>query len=926
MRNFLNPRWLLIVNTLPIVVLFFLFSGQFNIIHSLLYENNIRLWVYFGLSLALLSVLNLAYTGFLILGKKKVSMIYSCLALFSYTLFLYLFYFNFNNFCPSNLPRWMISENLFLYAGTFIMPTLVYSLFVSVIHLTPETKEHNSLINFLLAISIPVLGYLFYLIILPLWRFPSDQFNTHVFLILVIVATLVFVFFLIKGIYILSTRKAKWQKYQLAWKIPIAIIFPIVGLILNNNEFRVFGDFSSIWFYTLAIVNGVLICLPDIRNTSYQLFLFVGRIVLFPYTFYFFLIFLPFLPLSVIAIIAFGVGFLMLTPLVLFIIHVNEIVKNYTYLKLVFHQKQILVFFVISVLVIPTWITISYLKDKFVINEALNYVYTPDFSKHYSVNKKSLQNTLAIVKQNKASKDIVSLGILPYLSSYYNWLVLDNLTLSEIKINTIENIFFGTHTLNRSVFNDIQNDSVIIQNISTTSNYDKSQEVWRSWIDLKIVNKNSFQAEYATTFKLPEGCWISDYYLYVDDRREAGMLAEKKSAMWVFSKIRNERRDPGILYYLTGNNVAFRIFPFSEYEVRNTGIEFIHKEPLTLTIDGHSIKLGDDGENVVNNQIIEIGDVAYIPSSQKQYLKSVQRKPYFHFLVDVSENQDRNSEDLIKRIDSISEKYQFLIENAQISFVNTYVNTFPLNRNWKENYRMQLFEGGFYLDRAIKTTLFNSYQKDSYPIIVVVSDSIEYAVWEKDFSDFKFTFPESKLFFVLDGNGKLSPRSLEENPMDPLFVDMSTYEFDQDVLEYRFSDNTIAYLPNNNQASIALKKSIFKINKTDIKEKDWQSALCMQGSWMSQTLHPEKSDKEWLNLIKYSFSSKIMTPLTSYLVVENEAQKAALRKKQEQILSGNKSLDPDEDTRRMDEPGLWLLVALSGFIIILYRKKRKAYS
>jgi hypothetical protein len=65
-----------------------------------------------------------------------------------------------------------------------------------------------------------------------------------------------------------------------------------------------------------------------------------------------------------------------------------------------------------------------------------------------------------------------------------------------------------------------------------------------------------------------------------------------------------------------------------------------------------------------------------------------------------------------------------------------------------------------------------------------------------------------------------------------------------------------------------------------------------------------------------------MTPLTSYLVVENEAQKTALKKKQEQTLSSNKSLDTSEDAQRMSEPGLWLLAVLFG-LILLYKQRRK---
>jgi hypothetical protein len=96
----------------------------------------------------------------------------------------------------------------------------------------------------------------------------------------------------------------------------------------------------------------------------------------------------------------------------------------------------------------------------------------------------------------------------------------------------------------------------------------------------------------------------------------------------------------------------------------------------------------------------------------------------------------------------------------------------------------------------------------------------------------------------------------------------------------------------------------------------------MQGKWTSQVLHPETSKKEWLNLVKYCFVSKIMTPLTSYLVVENEAQKAILKKKQKQVLSGNKLLDLGEDTQRMTEPSLLLLVILLGVVLWL-REKRK---
>lgn len=936
MRNLLNPKWLFVINTLPLVVLFFLFFGQFNIIKTLLEESSTQLWKSFGLSLGVLGLMNFAYAVYLILKKKNVSVWFGLIALLCYIPSIYLYGYHLDKIIPFSIPQWMVSGNIFLYVGTFLMPTLAYSLFVLVSHFTPENKEHKAWVNFLIAIGIPIAGYLFSQIILPLWQPFDRDFNVHAMVILVIAATLVFLFFLIRGVFILATKKAEvWQKYQLAWKIPIAIVLPLIGLSVNNghlfNNFGpsdsgIFGDFNNAWFYVLAVINGVMVCLPNLENKLYRLIVFIGRSITFAYTLYFFLVFLPFLPLSVIAIIAIGTGFLMLAPLLLFVIHINELSKDFTFLKTLFSKKLIIAISLLGFLIIPAFITVTYLKDKTVLNETLSYLYSPDYSKQYDIDKVSLQKTLNVIKGHKDHRDSRS-GIfgngIPYLSSYFNWLVMDNLTLSDSKINTIEKIFFGKTSFELRPEN-IQNDNVQISNISTTSTYDKSQNAWKSWVDLEITNKsgNTWFSEYATTINLPEGCWISDYYLYVGDVKEPGILAEKKSAMWIFSQIRNENRDPGILYYLTGNKVAFRVFPFAKDEVRKTGIEFLHKEPITLNIDNNIIELGNIEETIYEK--IETESIAYVSVQQKQKLNSAKRKAYFHFLVDASKNQSRNSTDFIKRIEQVIEANQPLSENAKISFVNSYVTTTTLDKDWKGEYKNQTFEGGYYLDRAIRTTLFNAYQDKSktYPVIVVVTDSIQNAVLDKDFADLKFTFPENDLFFNLDKKGNLIEHSLTENPIKELPEILRECMFCETVLEYKLTDNSVAYLANNNQPSIILRKDIFEISETEIKEKNWQSALTMQGQWTSQILHPEISDKEWLNMVKYSFISKVMTPVTSYLVVENEAQKAMLKKKQEQALSGNKSLDLGEDTQRMSEPSLILLTILLG-LVIWYREKRK---
>ena len=935
MRNLLNPKWIFLINTLPTLILIFLFWGEFNIIKSLLKEENLRLWKSFGLALSALTILNIFYSLFLINKNKQVQLFYGFLVLLTYIPYLYFYGNNAEKIIPDSIPQWMVPGNMILYVGTFLMPALVYALLIIVTHFTPENKEQKAWKSFLIAIAIPISWYVFSQLILPFWKPVDSDFNMHALIIFIIIGTLVFLFFLIRAIFIIASKKANlWHKYQLAWKIPISIILPIFALEVNNGHLfknlqfsgsGIFGDYSSYWFYILAIFNGILICLPNFENKYYRISLFIGRVITFAFTFYFFIVFLPFLPLSIIAVAAVGVGFLMLTPLLLFVIHVNELSGDFNFLKSFYSKKLLITFSILSFIILPAIITATYLKDRNVLNETLAYLYTPDYSKNYAIDKKSLSKTLDVIKYHKDdNRNEIYGSQIPYLSSYFNWLVLDNLTLSDRKINYIESVFFG-EKLYLSGSENTKNTSVKISKISSKSTFNNSQNAWKSWVDLKITNEgDAWLSEYSITIDLPTGCWISDYYLFVGKKKEMGILAEKKSAMWVFNQIQNENRDPGILYYKTGNKVAFKVFPFAKNEVRKTGIEFIHKESLKLNIDDQIVELGNITEQPdLSLEKSNDKNCIYISSKEKSKLPKAQRTPYYYFIVDVSKGKEILKSEFINRMETLLNKNLIPKENAKICFANTYSNYISMDKNWKQKLYELNNSGGFYLERAIKKALCDAYKTNDkyYPIIITITDYFENSILENDFSDFEMAFPESDLMYDLTKNGKLIPHSLVTNSKKSL-PDSSDLNPNYTVLAYPNTENPITYLPDNNEASIVLKNQLFETNVTDIKEKNWQSALAMHSQWTSQILHPEKSDKEWLNLVKYSFKSKIMTPVTSYLVVENEAQKAILKKKQQQVLSSNKSLDLEEDAQSMSEPGLILMLILLG-LALLFKEKRK---
>ena len=934
MRSLLNPKWLIVINTIPLLILSFIYWSHFAVINSLLETESLNLWKRFGSVLLLMGVLNLSYALFLILKKKKVSLIYGILILISYIPFLYL-YGNFaDEIFPFSIPRWMVSDTSMLYPGTFLMPTLAYALFILVVHLTPKREDTTLWKNFVVAALIPIAWYLFSQLILPFWKPVDSNFNIHALIIFIIIGTLFFLFFLIRAIYILAIRKKNsWNEYDLIWKIPISIVLPLLGLAINNGHGLnplgvvnqgIFGNFTNHWFYILAILNGILICLPNLNHKTYRLLLFIGRCISFSFIIYFFIVFLPFLPLSIIAIVAFGIGFLMLTPLLLFVIQVIEISQDFKFLKKFYSNQLIIIISIIGFLTIPSCISINYSQERITLHKTLDYIYSPNYDKNYQIDKSSLSKTLATIKNHKERNRGGIFGSqLPYLSSYFNWLALDNLTLSNSKINTIESIFFDKKKLELKQ-ERIRNDSVSISKIGSNSKFDEKQNAWISWVDIEITNQRSSNlAEYSTILELPVGAWISDYYLYVEDEKEYGVLAEKKAATWIFSHIRNENKDPGILYYLNGNKVAFRVFPFSGNEVRKTGFEILHKEPIQFSIDGHSVNLGNASKYALKKDT-STNDVIYVLSKEKATLKKIQRTPYYHFLIDVSKGKESLIPKFIERIEKLLSTKIIKADNAKISFVNMYSNTIVLDKNWKASLKKQDYKGGYYLDRAIKKALFSSYKENdnSYPILIAVTDSIQNAILSNNYADFKITYPENDFVYHLDKTGNLKAHSLLANSSVER-TDEIDLNFNQTVLEYIDNNGNKAFLPDDNTSSIVLKNDQFDIDDTQVIEKNWKSGLLMQGQWISGILHPEKTDSKWLNSVRNSFKSKLMTPYTSYIVVENEAQKAVLKKKQQQILSGKKSLDVGDDTQRMSEPNLLLLIFLLIFGIFLFKRRKQ---
>lgn len=932
MKNLVNPKWIFVINTLPIVILLYLCYADYSVIKTLLSDINIYNWKLFGVTVILSGVGNIVYAVYLNFRKKRIHILYGLLSLVVNIGIVYMTAYKHDDIIPWNIPRWMQSGDLFIYVGTFLMPSIAYSLFLIVLHFSEKIKKYQEWKDLGIAILIPISTYLFVQIFMPLWQKINFDFNVHIIVVSFIIGLLLVLFFLIRSIYILTSRKSEFlNKNQLFWKIPIALLFPFVGLLLNNGYFSkesyatglyLFGNFSNQWFYFLCLFNGILLCLPNLKKKNYRLGLFVTRSITLSYTFYFFVVFLPFFPLTILTVFVFGLGLFALSPLVLFVLHISEITRDYDYLKSFLSITLIRSISFIGFIILPIIITINFVKDRQTLHSALDYVYNPDYTKNTSIDNESLEYTMAIVKMNRGRNQGAPFGLnTPYISSYFNWIVLDNLSLSDKKINTIEQIFFNKTKINFNT-ESIDNSDVIISKATTESTFDDKQKAWKSWVNLEIENHTNEQAEYTTTFELPNGAWISDYYLFVKNKKEHGLLCEKKSAMWVFSQIRNRRKDPGLLYYLTGNKIAFRIFPFEANETRKTGFQLIHREPINFSIDNFNIQLG--GENNISNSLDSSNNenVVYISAKEKINLQRIKRDSYFHFLIDNSQYSDSLKNENISKIEYLKSHFPSHFSDAKFTFVNSYVSEPYSQNNWKEGYNNTNPTGGFYLDRAIKKELIKCYKskQKKHPVFVIISDNLYGAVLENDFADLAFTFPDNKFFFHLDKDFSLNAHSLMNHPLKIVKKNTKTIESEK-VGIYTHSDGSVDYIKLDDQASILLKKGSFNISQKEIQEKNWNTGLTLQGQRIYNTINPQDSEAKWLDMIKTSFKSKIMIPETSYIVVENEAQKAALLRKQKEVLASKKSLDIGNEAQAMSEPSLWLIILL--FSVFFWLKNRK---
>ncbi|RZK51519.1 MAG: MSEP-CTERM sorting domain-containing protein, partial [Hymenobacter sp.] len=342
------------------------------------------------------------------------------------------------------------------------------------------------------------------------------------------------------------------------------------------------------------------------------------------------------------------------------------------------------------------------------------------------------------------------------------------------------------------------------------------------------------------------------------------------------------------------------------------------KEPVELTIDGQTVALGRPGPVAASPAPVATpgGAVVYLSASAKQQLPLVQRRPYYHFLLDVSAAQKARKATYKQWVTQFLQQHESAAP-ARFTLVNTYATPVPVGADWQQQLDGFANAGGCYLTGAVQRTLAAAqlHPAASYPVLVVVTDSLAGTVLAPDFADLAPAYPESDAFLVLGPGGQTEAHSLRAASGKVMPQAANQEVVKAAVRAWPTAAQPQAYLPNDNRPSVVLSQPAAAFAVPTEAASRWQTGLLLRGYAQWQALHPAAADAQHLAFIQASFRSRLLTPLTAFLALENQAQKAALYRKQAQTLAANASLDTQETESPtavtavpLDDYAPWLLL------------------
>ncbi|MGB3800776.1 MAG: hypothetical protein WA952_13255, partial [Lewinella sp.] len=233
--------------------------------------------------------------------------------------------------------------------------------------------------------------------------------------------------------------------------------------------------------------------------------------------------------------------------------------------------------------------------------------------------------------------------------------------------------------------------------------------------------------------------------------------------------------------------------------------------------------------------------------------------------------------------------------------------------SYGEDWQAALLEapaGGFFAQRAVDDFL-NGFAADSptYPVSVVVGYD---PIFTDDLSYHYRDLPAGKQLYYLRDEDCLSALP-DQWYGTGVTGDCLPVPGEVETRAYPDQAAPQAYLASDGKGSLIRNLDHSPKEMAD-KSSKWEAAAMQYNRYLVNRQAGKTDYAPWLAEVRSSFEDRILMPTTAFIVVENEAQREALRRKQEQVLSADPNFDLTEATE-MSEPGWWVFLLALPFWI-----------
>ncbi len=841
-----------------------------------------------------------------------------------------------NELLPRTVTDWIYPPQRFLYNQfAFAMLPLFWGMTRLACVRPAKGRGRALLFNLGLAIGAPVMLYAVFQVLRHMngW----SKLGEVVMAIVVILLGLAMFVGLIRGLALGLRNVDAWSATGERIAIVLfALAMPVGGLLLNR-EIPFPNDFQAWEVYALTAANAAFLMLASWQHARRPLLSLGLLCSTLPFTLYFFVVFLPFLPLSILAVVLMGAGFLVLTPTVLLILHLGLLNKARRG-----SRGRRLIVGVLCFSLLPGFFTVRGLADKAALNAALDHVYSPvigDGPIEYPASRANLRRALS---NHHSYKN----GIYyPLLSDYYAWLVFDHLVLPDDKLARLETAFFGTAGSTENSDRVAKNRGDIWGGSRGSSNRDRNRmprsapvprtvEVEKLDVTTKAAdggatvvsltltlrNTGELNAEYIKTLPLPAGVYVSGFRLHIDGRPVPGRITEKKTALWVYTMIRDsERRDPGLLFYNAPDELELRVFPVVAKTPSIVEIDFL----VPAELPDASRLMGTTDAAVVLTKVGELlrprmtedgrGNVV-VSGLEGLALPQVRRERYFHLIVDRSDKNGFTG-DIPKAVKALRAEFGDARE-VRVSLANYEVVDL---KSETESLDVLPLRGGFLPDLALARAIRLHRDRDldatakggrppPQPVFVILSgESPAVAPKLEIAAAWRDLLPGVEVHHI-GATGMLLRELVDaEAPVVRLGNSIRPLVGGRVVrFEAAKADEPLMYWDPNTASWRVVENP--EVVSTD---EPWARATALQLKQQDHDRTPGDEGMGLKTLVKASRESGVMIASTSYIVVENAAQWRMLDVSERKKLDQNAALDFKEAPA---PPALWLIAGFGAWL------------